>query len=112
MKSLPPNPTSEELAIEAKQREAAAAKRAEHEAKVAKVKAALGEELSAELERQGTKMAAAEKTIEQAKIEMQTVLMRGKGLNNIAARVLQDAGGDLDKALEIVADRMIDEDAT
>ena len=57
-------------------------------------------------------VALAKSSGRKTRIEMQAVLMRGKGLNNIAARVLEDAGRDLDKALEIVADRMIDEDAT
>jgi hypothetical protein len=111
LKGLPLDPTPEELAAEAKQREAAAAKRAEHEIKVARVKAALGKELWAELQRLRGVKEAAEKTIEKTMVEMQIALMRGNGLNNTAARVLQDAGGDLDKALEMVADRMIDEDA-
>ena len=111
LKGLPLDPTPEELAAEAKQREAAAAKRAEHEIRVAKVKAALGEELWAELQRLRGLKEAAEKTVENTNIDIQLLLMRGQGLNNIAAMVLQDASGDLDKALEMVADRMIDEDA-
>jgi hypothetical protein len=111
LKGLPLEPTPKELAAEAKQGEAAAAKRAEHEAKVAKVKAALAEADWAELQRLREVKEAAEKTVENTNIDIQFLLMRGNGLNNIAARVLQDAGGDLDKALEMVADRMIDEDA-
>ena len=111
LNGLPPDPTPEELGVEAQQREAAAALRAEHEIKVAKVKAALGNELWTELQRLRGVKETAEKTIEKTMVEMQIALMRGNGLNNIAARVLQDAGGDLDKALEMVADRMIDEDA-
>jgi hypothetical protein len=111
LKGLPLDPTPGELAAEAKQREAAAAKRAEHETKVARVKAALGNELWAELQGLRGVKEAAQKTVENTNLDIQLLLMRGQGLNNVAARVIQEAGGDLDKALEMVADRMIDEDA-
>jgi hypothetical protein len=97
--------TPEQLEAE---REAATARRAERNAKVAKVQAAMTKELESQFERLKTVVAEARKAEADALVEMQAILMQSKGLSNVAAGALKDAGGDVDKALEMVADRMSD----
>ena len=48
------------------------------------------------------------KVREDALLKMQVILMAIKGLDNIAAGIFKEAGGDVDKALEMVADRISD----
>ena len=90
------------------QREAAAARRADRNAKVAKVQGIMTMELEEQFERLKAVVAEARKAEADALVEMQAILMQTKGLNNIAAGAIKDAGGDVDRALEMIADRMLD----
>jgi hypothetical protein len=97
--------TPEQLEAE---RAAAAARRAERDAKVAKVQAVMAKELLAKFQRLKTVVTDARKAEADALVEMQAILMQSRGLSNVAAGALKDAGGDVDKALEMIADRMLD----
>ena len=102
---LPPDPTPEQLEAE---RQAAAARRQERYAKVAKVHNAMSTEAQAQFEVLKARVLDAEAMKAKALADIQELLLRTKGLDNIAAGVFREAGGDLEKALEIVADRMSD----
>jgi chromosome segregation ATPase len=102
---LPPDPTPELLDAE---RQAAAARRQERYAKIAKVHGAMTKEALAQFEVLKERVMDAEAMRAKAVADMQALVLRTKGLDNIAAGVFRDAGGDVEKALEMIADRMSD----